>query len=73
MNKNLVCKKEEIKCNIIKQYKHVKDDIKEHNPHWPESPEHPYRILIIEVSGSGKTNALLQGLTITIKSLCMIT
>ena len=25
---------------------------------WPYIPDHPYRILIIGVSGSGKTNAL---------------
>ena len=30
-----------------------------HNPNWPYIPNHPYIILIIEVSGSGKTNALL--------------
>ena len=35
------------------------EDIKEHNPNWPEIPDHPYRILIIGGSGSGKTNALL--------------
>ena len=27
-----------------------------HNPNWPYSPDHPYRILIIDCSGSGKTN-----------------
>ena len=33
MNKNLLCKEEEIKCdNILKQYKHVFFKIKEHNP-----------------------------------------
>ena len=36
-----------------------KEDIKEHNPNWPELPDHPYRILITGGSGSGKTNALL--------------
>ena len=30
-----------------------------HNPNWPYVPNHPYRILIIGVSGSGKTNTLL--------------
>ena len=30
-----------------------------HNPRWPYIPDHPYRILIIGSSGSGKTNALL--------------
>ena len=29
------------------------------NPDWPYIPDHPYRILIIGGSGSGKTNALL--------------
>ena len=31
----------------------------EHNSKWPYIPDHPYRILIIEGSGSEKTNALL--------------
>ena len=31
----------------------------EHNLTWPYIPHHPYRILIIEGSGSGKKNALL--------------
>ena len=31
----------------------------EHNSKWPYIPDHPYRILIIGSSGSGKTNALL--------------
>ena len=31
----------------------------EHNLKWPHIPDHPYRILIIGGSGSGKTNALL--------------
>ena len=32
---------------------------KEHNNKWPFIPNHPYRILIIGVSGPRKTNALL--------------
>ena len=28
------------------------------NPNWPYIPDHPYRILTIGGSGSGKTNAL---------------
>ena len=31
----------------------------EHNSNWPYIPDHPYRILIIGGSESGKTNALL--------------
>ena len=30
-----------------------------HNQYWPYIPDHPYRILITGVSGSGKTNVLL--------------
>ena len=30
-----------------------------HNKKWPCIPDHPYRILIIGSSGSGKTNTLL--------------
>ena len=32
---------------------------KEHNEKWPYIPDHPYRILIIADSGSGKTSTLL--------------
>ena len=31
----------------------------EHNSKWPYIPHHPYRILIVGGSGSGKTNPLL--------------
>ena len=30
-----------------------------HNPNWPHIPDHPYINLIINGSGSGKTNVLL--------------
>ena len=33
--------------------------IKPSNKNWPYIPDHPYRILIIGGSGSGKTNLLL--------------
>ena len=36
----------------------TKENIKEHNPNWPQIPDHPYRILIIRGTGSGKTNSL---------------
>ena len=32
---------------------------KDHNEKWPYIPAHPYRMLIIGGSGSGKINALL--------------
>ena len=36
----------------------TKEDIKEDNRNWPEILDNSYRILIVEVSGSRKTNAL---------------
>ena len=36
----------------------MKENIKDHNPNWLQITNHPYRILIIGGSGSGKTNAL---------------
>ena len=36
----------------------TKENIKERNPNWPEVPDHPYRVLIIGGSGSGKLNSL---------------
>ena len=36
----------------------VEEDIKEHNPNWPEIPDHLFRILIVGSSGFGKTNGL---------------
>ena len=38
---------------------YVNENKTEHNKNWPYIPDHPYRILIIGGSGSGKTNALL--------------
>ena len=35
------------------------DKNEKHNENWPYIPDHPYRILIIGGSGSGKTNTLL--------------
>ena len=36
----------------------IKEHIKEHNPKWQEISNHPYRMLVIGGSGSGKTNVL---------------
>ena len=35
------------------------EEKKKHNEKWSYIPDHPYRILIIDGSGSGKTNTLL--------------
>ena len=40
----------------MKNYESVKINL---NPNWPYIPDHPYRILFIGGSESGKTNALL--------------
>ena len=37
----------------------INENNKEHNEKWSYIPNHPYRILIIGGSGSGKTNTLL--------------
>ena len=39
--------------------KNIKNIINDHNSNWSQILDHPYRILIIGVSGSGKLNALL--------------
>ena len=39
--------------------KYVNENKTVHNKNWPYIPDHPYRILIIGGSGSGKTNALI--------------
>ena len=47
---------------------------KEQNEKWPCIPDHPYRILIIGGSGSGKTNPLLnliKNKMILTKFICM--
>ena len=36
----------------------IKENIKEHNPNWPQIPHNPYRVLITGGSGLGKTNSL---------------
>ena len=52
----------------------TKENNKEHNKKWPYIPDHPYRILIIGGSGSGKRNALLnlvKNKMILTKFICM--
>ena len=36
----------------------TKENIKEHNPNWPQIPYHPCRLLIIGSYGSRETNSL---------------
>ena len=36
-----------------------KNNINKHNPNWPQTLDHPYIILLVRGSGSGKTNILL--------------
>ena len=43
--------------NVIKE-----NTKKEHNSNWPQIPDHPYRILVIGGSGSGKTNSLFSSI-----------
>ena len=38
---------------------YVNENKTEHNKNCPNTPDHPYRILIIGGTGSGKTSALL--------------
>ena len=38
---------------------YINENKTEHNLKWPYIPDHPYRVLIIGSSGSGKTNVLL--------------
>ena len=45
----------------------INENTEEHNKKWPYIPDHPYRILIFDGSGSGKTNTLLN----LIKFICM--
>ena len=35
-----------------------KENIKVHNPNWPDIPDYPYRILIFEGSRSGKSTCI---------------
>ena len=43
---------------MIKLSDVIKENIKEHNPNWLQIRNHPFRILIIGGSGSGKRNPL---------------
>ena len=36
----------------------IKEELREHNPNWPEIPDYSYRILVIGDSWSTKLNSL---------------
>ena len=41
-------------------FDHVtKENIKEYNPNWPQNPNHPYKMLIVGGSGSGKNKFII--------------
>ena len=44
---------------MINLHSITNENNKEHNGKWPYIPDHPYKILIIGGSGSGKTNGLI--------------
>ena len=53
----------------------TKEDIKEHNPNWPQIHGHSQKILLVGGSWSGKTNAFLNLLSrqpVLIKLICML-
>ena len=43
---------------MINQGSLINENNKEHSKKWPHIPDHPYRIVVIGSSGSGKTNTL---------------
>ena len=44
---------------MINFHEYINEKKIEHNSKWPYIPDHPYKVLVIGGSGSGKTNALL--------------
>ena len=50
---------EHLKYKMINFDEYTNENKIEHNSKWPYIPDHPYRILIVSDSGSGKTKALL--------------
>ena len=46
--------------NIMSNFDNfIRENIQEHSPQWPQTPDHTYGILIVDGFGLGKTNALL--------------
>ena len=52
------------RCNVymINFDDYINENKTEHNKNWPYTADHPYGILIIGGSGSGKTNVLLNAI-----------
>ena len=48
------------KISMINFYDYANEKKTERNSKWPYIPDHPYRLLIIGGSGSGKRNALFE-------------
>ena len=59
MIKNLFFEKLKWNIKVINFDNYVNKNKTKHNQNWPYIPDHPYRILIIRESGSGKTKLLL--------------
>ena len=38
----------------------TKENMKEHNPNWPQIPDHHYRVLIMGVFGFEKNKAIIK-------------
>ena len=59
-----MCKEKKKKTNIMINYIEVTGgNTQECNLHWPKIHDHPFKILIVGSSGSGKTNVLLYLIT----------
>ena len=53
-------RKKNYQIKVITMMKNYDESVEvNHNTNWPYIPDHPYWILIIGGSGSGKTNVLL--------------
>ena len=59
MVKDLFFEKLKLNIKMINFNNYVNENKTKHNKNWPYIPDHPYRILIIGGSGSGKRNLLL--------------
>ena len=51
----------------------TKQNIKGHNPNWPQNPNHPHKMFIIEGFESGNPDALLHSINhkLCINKICL--